>query len=118
MAAQFAVGIDLGTTNSVLAYCLLDGDEAGKKAALRALPMAWKAGLDFRFYPLPEGSDPDDRILELGDRFAQSVIQEADSAQAGLGTASQPLETRAGTLRAAGVADEVAKGARAVLDAV
>ena len=60
--------------------CLLDGDSAGKKAALRALPMAWKAGLDFRFYPLPDGSDPDDTIIEQGEAFAEEVVKRAHSA--------------------------------------
>jgi len=60
--------------------CLLDGDDAGKKAALRALPMAWKAGLDFRFFPLPDGSDPDDIIVQQGEVFATQVIEGADSA--------------------------------------
>ncbi|MCZ6673294.1 MAG: DNA primase, partial [Verrucomicrobia bacterium] len=60
--------------------CLLDGDEAGRKAALRALPMAWKAGLDIQFYPLADGSDPDDVILEKGDAFVEEVYKEAISA--------------------------------------
>jgi len=60
--------------------CILDGDEAGQKAALRALPLAWKVGLDFRFYPLPEGTDPDDTIIEQGEAFSQQIIKEAESA--------------------------------------
>jgi len=39
--------------------CFLDGDRAGKKAALRMLPMAIKAGLDVQFLPLKEQEDPD-----------------------------------------------------------
>ena len=57
--------------------CLLDGDDAGRKAALRALPMAWKAGLDIQFYPLPDGSDPDDIILSSGESFSKTIIAEA-----------------------------------------
>ncbi len=57
--------------------CLLDGDSAGRKAALRALPLAWKAGLDIQFYPLPDGVDPDDSILEQGDSFKEEVIKNA-----------------------------------------
>ncbi|MDA9764003.1 MAG: DNA primase [Opitutales bacterium] len=60
--------------------CLLDGDDAGKKAALRALPMAWKAGLDISYYPLPDGSDPDDVIIESGDKFANQIIEGSESA--------------------------------------
>lgn len=46
--------------------CLLDGDSAGRKAALRALPLAFKAGLEFRFLLLPEKTDPDDLLREQG----------------------------------------------------
>lgn len=46
--------------------CLLDGDSAGRKAAVRALPLAFKAGLEFRFLLLPEQADPDDLLREEG----------------------------------------------------
>jgi DNA primase len=46
--------------------CLLDGDSAGRKAAMRALPLAFKAGLEFRFLLLPEKADPDDLLREQG----------------------------------------------------
>jgi DNA primase len=46
--------------------CLLDGDSAGRKAALRALPLAFKAGLEFRFLLLPEKADPDDLLRKQG----------------------------------------------------
>lgn len=39
--------------------CLLDGDSAGQKAALRMLPMAMIAGLDITFFILPAWQDPD-----------------------------------------------------------
>lgn len=46
--------------------CLLDGDKAGRKAALRALPLAFKAGLEFRYLLLPEKADPDDLLRQHG----------------------------------------------------
>lgn len=46
--------------------CLLDGDEAGLKAALRILPLFLQAGLDARFLRLAPGSDPDDLLRERG----------------------------------------------------
>jgi DNA primase len=46
--------------------CLLDGDKAGRGAALRILPLAFKAGLEFRFLLLPEKSDPDDLLRKQG----------------------------------------------------
>ena len=42
--------------------CLLDGDAAGQKAALRLLPLAFKAGLECRFLSLPAKTDPDDLL--------------------------------------------------------
>jgi len=38
----------------------LDSDEAGKKAALRLLPIGLRQGLDIRFLGLPDGKDPDE----------------------------------------------------------
>lgn len=46
--------------------CLLDGDSAGQKAAIRAASMALRAGLEIRFLPLPENQDPDDLLREQG----------------------------------------------------
>ena len=44
--------------------CLLDGDAAGQKAALRLLPLALSDGLEVRFLPLPKGSDPDSFLAQ------------------------------------------------------
>jgi len=60
--------------------CLLDGDSAGRKAALRALPLAFKAGLEFRFLLLPEKADPDDLLREHGADALQPLRQTAKSA--------------------------------------
>ncbi|MFM9001231.1 MAG: DNA primase, partial [Opitutia bacterium] len=38
----------------------LDSDEAGKKAAMRLLPLGLRQGLDIRFLSLPDGKDPDE----------------------------------------------------------
>jgi DNA primase len=46
--------------------CLLDGDRAGRAAALRLIPHALRAGIGVRFLPLPEGMDPDDYFLREG----------------------------------------------------
>jgi DNA primase len=58
---------------------LLDGDSAGRKAALRALPLAFKAGLEFRFLLLPEKTDPDDLLREQGADALESLRQTAKS---------------------------------------
>ncbi|MDR2720702.1 MAG: DNA primase [Puniceicoccales bacterium] len=39
--------------------CMLDGDDAGLRAADRLLRMAMAAGLEVKFYTLPKGEDPD-----------------------------------------------------------
>ncbi len=39
--------------------CLMDGDEAGQKAALRLISLALQTGLELRFLVLPAGTDPD-----------------------------------------------------------
>ncbi len=59
--------------------CLLDGDSAGRKAALRALPMAFKAGLEFRFLLLPEKADPDDLLRQHGAAALEPLRQQAKS---------------------------------------
>ena len=46
--------------------CILDGDAAGQKAAMRLLPMALKAGLSLKFIPLAPGQDPDTLLKDEG----------------------------------------------------
>ena len=53
--------------------CLLDGDSAGRKAALKYIPLAFKAGLEFRFLMLPEKVDPDDLLREHGAAGLDSI---------------------------------------------
>jgi len=60
--------------------CLLDGDSAGQKAALRMLPIALKAGHEVRFLVLPEGADPDSVLAEGGLKAFQRLREEAQSA--------------------------------------
>ena len=60
--------------------CLLDGDSAGRKAAIRALPLVFKAGLEFRFLLLPEKADPDDLIRNGGAEAIHPLRESALSA--------------------------------------
>jgi DNA primase, catalytic core len=60
--------------------CLLDGDSAGRKAAVRTLPLAFKAGLEFRFLLLPDKVDPDDLLRNEGPAGLEPLRQEARSA--------------------------------------
>ena len=57
--------------------CLLDGDSAGRKAALRYVPLALKAGLDFRFLLLPENADPDNLLRKHGGDALHALRTEA-----------------------------------------
>ncbi|MFO8026356.1 MAG: DNA primase [Opitutales bacterium] len=59
--------------------CLLDGDPAGQKAALRALPLAFKAGLEFRFLLLPEKADPDELLRQNGAAALEPLRKTAKS---------------------------------------
>ena len=45
---------------------LLDNDEAGSKAALRLIPLAFKVGLEVHVFLLPKGADPDSFLLRHG----------------------------------------------------
>ncbi|MGA1115753.1 MAG: DNA primase [Opitutales bacterium] len=57
--------------------CLLDGDNAGQKAALSYVSIFLKSGLDARFAELPEGSDPDQILIEGGKSAMQRIIDQA-----------------------------------------
>ena len=56
--------------------CLLDGDEAGQKAALSYVPIFLKTGLDAHFVTIPIGSDPDQILVNQGKEGLQKLIQE------------------------------------------
>lgn len=46
--------------------CLLDGDRAGREAALRMIPLALQQGVEVSIVPLNEGEDPDDLFAAQG----------------------------------------------------
>ncbi|MDR2436137.1 MAG: DNA primase [Puniceicoccales bacterium] len=50
--------------------CMLDGDDAGLRAADRLLHMAMAAGLEVEFYILPKGEDPDSFLRGNGPNVA------------------------------------------------
>ncbi len=55
--------------------CLLDGDSAGRKAALRTLPLTFKVGLEFQYLKLPEKVDPDDLLRKEGVQAIEALRQ-------------------------------------------
>ena len=61
--------------------CLLDGDRAGRKAALRYVSLALKAELDFQFLLLPEKADPDNLLRQAG---AEALNPLRENAQNGI----------------------------------
>lgn len=59
---------------------VLDGDNAGRKAALRMLPLALGAGLEVRFATLPPGDDPDSFLRRDGAEAFRQLLDEAEPA--------------------------------------
>jgi DNA primase len=56
------------------AVVLFDGDEAGEKAALRAIPLLAAAGVETRALTLPGAKDPDEYIKSFGrEAFAKEL---------------------------------------------
>ncbi|MCC5808239.1 MAG: DNA primase [Opitutales bacterium] len=56
---------------------LLDGDRAGRAAALRILPLAFTAGIEARFIALPPDADPDTFLLEKGAEAVEELRADA-----------------------------------------
>ena len=59
--------------------CLLDGDEAGRKAGLKYVSIFMESGLDARFATLPQGSDPDQILLEFGKNKLSEILSSSVS---------------------------------------
>ena len=63
------------TKNVLLLY---DGDEAGRKAVDRSIPILLKAGLNVTISLLPEGEDPDSIIDKFGPDAIKHFLDEAE----------------------------------------
>ena len=67
LTEEHAVLLSRYTENIVLIY---DGDEAGQRAAQRAIPMLERAGLHIKVLQLKDAKDPDEYLKKFGaDRF-------------------------------------------------
>jgi DNA primase len=67
LTEEHAVLLSKYTENVVLIY---DGDEAGQRAAHRAIPMLEKAGLQVKVLQMKDAKDPDEFLHKFGpDRF-------------------------------------------------
>ena len=63
--------------------CCFDGDEAGRKAAWRALMVGFsclKEGMTIRIVLLPENHDPDSFVRKEGSKEFQSLLDQAEPA--------------------------------------
>jgi len=56
---------------------IFDGDTAGAKAAMRALPLFLEAELTPRAVALPDGEDPDSYVRKNGDEKFKTLLNEA-----------------------------------------
>jgi DNA primase len=95
----------------------LDGDKAGRAAALRAVPLLVAAGVDARVALLPDGEDPDSFVRKQGAAALEDLVGKAQPAveyfldQAWF-KSDRSADARAAALREAGpliasIADEV-----------
>lgn len=75
--------------------CLLDGDAAGQKAALRMLPLTLAQAVETTFITLAEGQDPDDLFCEKG---LEAIDILASSEMGGLEFACRSLAPEPETL--------------------
>jgi len=64
------------TSKAVLAY---DGDEAGRKAADRAIKLLGEAGVDSRILVMRDAKDPDEFIKKFGREAFRKLIDESRS---------------------------------------
>ncbi len=71
---------------------VLDGDSAGRKGALRMLPLALAAGLEVSFAALPAGDDPDSFLRTHGIDAFRALLDEAAPAMHFVAEALVPPE--------------------------
>ncbi|MDR2807290.1 MAG: DNA primase [Puniceicoccales bacterium] len=65
--------------------CLMDGDSAGQKCALRVVELSFKTGIETQIATLPEGKDPD-FLLQNGDRTILDGLRKVSMIQFSLET--------------------------------
>ncbi len=57
---------------------LFDADEAGQRAAVKALPLCLKQGLRPRWLKVPDGKDPDDYVQEHGPEAMRALLEDLE----------------------------------------
>ncbi len=84
------------------AILLYDGDDAGRRAAIRALPIFFEAGIAARYAGLPQGHDPDTYVREIGpEAFATFLEGAVPLAEYFIGDLGQKAKGRSAAERAA-----------------
>lgn len=76
LTEEHAVLLSRYTENVVLIY---DGDEAGQRAAQRAIPMLEKAGLNVKVLTLKEAKDPDEYLKKFGADKFRNLLNESSN---------------------------------------
>ena len=92
LTEEHAVLLSRYTENVVLIY---DGDEAGQRAAQRAIPMLEKAGLHIRVLQLKDAKDPDEYLKKFGaDRFKLLLEESSNRVEYQLGAIARKYDLR------------------------
>jgi DNA primase len=76
LTEEHAVLLTRYTENVVLIY---DGDEAGQRAAQRAIPMLEKAGLSIKVLQLKDAKDPDEYLKKFGADKFRNLLNESSN---------------------------------------
>jgi len=76
LTEEHAVLLSRYTENIVLIY---DGDEAGQRAAQRAIPMLEKAGLNVKVLTLKDAKDPDEYLKKFGADKFKNLLNESSN---------------------------------------
>ncbi len=92
LTEEHAVLLSRYTENVVLIY---DGDEAGQRAAQRAIPMLEKAGLHIKVLQLKDAKDPDEYLKKFGaDKFKLLLEESSNRVEYQLGAIAKKYDIR------------------------
>ena len=92
LTEEHAVLLSRYTENVVLIY---DGDEAGQRAAQRAIPMLEKAGLTIKVLQLRDAKDPDEYLKKFGaDKFKNLLNESSNRVEYQLGAIRKKYDLR------------------------
>lgn len=98
---------------------LYDGDDAGRKAAVRVLPLFLQAGIPGRYAGLPQGEDPDTWVAKIGgDAFRSFLDKSAPLAEYYITEVLQPKAKDLSAAERAALLKQVAPIFRNVKDPV